>query len=421
MSRPSAETQDSSRSSPLSPGSVRRRHVLYVSGFDPKGPAHYHRLLGEQAALAGALGGYRVEVGGRRRASEHSARWPLQYFSGSSVGGEVTVDTGFEFLRWDDIVRTHWTRNPAVLAWQLVSTTLLYLHTGALWKMLKLSWPPVLALVAPFVLLIGLLLSLPAAWLLASWVATATGSWWAAATAGLTVFGAAAGLALWTERRMNVQWLLRSYAFTALQGTRGCPELEGRVDHFAQIIVERVKAKPTCDEVLIVAHSSGGIVATAALARALMLDPQLAAHGPRLSLLTLGQWSPLLSSLPTAQRFRDELACIADQPAIDWVDFTAPPDGCCFALTDPIAAAGLTARRPDHPRLLSPRFAELFSTTRYAAVRRDRFRLHFQYLMTAERAGAYDFTAIIAGPMTLGERFASQPSVTDFRRFRLFG
>ncbi len=420
MSRPSAEAPGVAQSSPLSTGCVRRRHVFYVSGFDPKGPAHYHRLLAEQAALAGVVGGYRVAVGGRHRASEHSAIWTLKHFSGHE-DVDADVETVFEFLRWDDIVRNHWTRNPAMLAWELVRTTLLYLRTGAMWKMLKLAWPPVLVLLAPFLMLVGLLLTVPAAWLLASGISTKTGSMLPAALAGITVVGAVTGLALWMERKMNVQWLLRSYAFTGLQGTRGCPALEDRLDQFARNIVERMHAAPACDEVLIVAHSSGSIMATAALARALMIDPQLSARGPRLSLLTLGQWLPLLSSLPTARRFRDELARIAAEPAIDWFDFTAPPDGCCFALTDPIAAAGLQVQRPDHPRLLSPRFAEMFSAARYAEIRRDRFRLHFQYLMASERAGDYDYTAIIAGRQTLGARFAGLKSVTDFRQFRLFG
>ncbi len=420
MSRPFADAPSAASASSSSSGRVRRRHVFYVSGFDPKGPAYYHRLFAEQAELAGVVGGYRVEVGGRRRAAAHSSIWTLNHFS-APTDGHADVETTFEFLRWDDIVRSHWTRNPAVLAWKLVQTTWLYLRTGAMGTMLKLAWPPVVVLFLPFLLLIGLLLTVPAAWLLARGLAAGTGALVPAMTAGIALIAGATGLALWLERKMNVRWLLRSYAFTGLQGTRGCPALDDRLDHFARRIVDQLQVTPAVDEVLIVAHSSGSIMATTALARALMFDPSLSKRGPTLSLLTLGQWSPLLSSLPTAQRFRDELAVIAADPAIDWVDFTAPPDGCCFALTDPVAAAGVEAQRPDHPRLLSPRFAEMFAAERYAQIRRDRFRLHFQYLMAGERASDYDYTAIIAGPLTLRTRFAGQPSVTDFRQFRLFG
>lgn len=421
MSRPSADPTAPPPARPPSPGSVRRRHVIYLSGFDPKGPAHYHRLFADQAQASGRLGGYRITVGPRQRASAHSAVWTVQYRPTAGDADSTPVETVVEFLRWDDIVRSHWPRNPLTLAWRLVRTTLLYLRSGAMWRMLMLSWPPVLALFTPFVLLIGLLLGVPAAGLLAHGVAARTASLGAGAGTVLAALGALAGLAVWVERRMNVRWLLRSYAFTAVQGTRGCPELEARLDAFADRLVTRMAGEPRIDELLVVAHSSGSIMATAVLARALVRDPQLGLHGPRLALLTLGQWSPLLSSLPSAQRFRDELARIAAEPALDWVDISAPPDGCCFALTDPVAAAGLTASRADHPRLLSPRFAALFSAEGYAALRRDRLRLHFQYLMAGERAGSYDYTAIVAGPQALGERFAGVPSVDDFRQFRLFG
>ena len=44
---------------------VRRRRLFFISGFDPQGPAHYHRLYAEQAALQAAVSGYRVAVGPR--------------------------------------------------------------------------------------------------------------------------------------------------------------------------------------------------------------------------------------------------------------------------------------------------------------------------------------------------------------------
>lgn len=415
---------------------VRRRHVFYLSGFDPKGPAHYHRLYADEAAKAGALGGYTVQVGRRRKLSEITAGWSVDWQGrsdrsstadapASNTGAGTTVHTEFEFLRWDDIVRDHWPRQPGVLAWDLVVTTWLYLRTGALWRMFCLSWPPVVALVVPFLILLALLLALPTSVALGWAVGRASGSMVGGALAAVALLGTAFALARVAERKLNMQWLLRSYAFTGRQGTTGWPVLEARLDAFARAIADRVQAASApgspaapVEEVLIVAHSSGSIMAVAALARALAMDPELTQRGPRVALLTLGQWIPLLTSLPSAQTFRAELARLARDPALDWVDFTAPPDGCCFALTNPFTAAGLPAARANHPRLLSPRFAAMFSTAAYAEIKRDRFRLHFQYLMASELPGDYDYTAITAGPVTLGVRFAGQASIDDFAQFR---
>ena len=50
------------------PPPVRRRCVMYLSGFDPQGPAHYHQLYQQEAARQAAVNGSRIEVGGRRKA-----------------------------------------------------------------------------------------------------------------------------------------------------------------------------------------------------------------------------------------------------------------------------------------------------------------------------------------------------------------
>ncbi|MEO7392687.1 MAG: hypothetical protein ABIU58_10960 [Ramlibacter sp.] len=62
--------------------------------------------------------------------------------------------------------------------------------------------------------------------------------------------------------------------------------------------------------------------------------------------------------------------------------FTAPTDPLCYALVNPFTACGLPA--PSHPgyRLKSARFDRMFRPEDYAQVRRDYFRIHFQYLMS---------------------------------------
>ena len=200
------------------------------------------------------------------------------------------------------------------------------------------------------------------------------------------------------------------------------PELEARLDQHAQALLNCLAGSKD-DELILVGHSSGAIMAVSVMARALRIDPDLGRRGPRVALLTLGQWIPLMGCLPQAQAFRDELRLLGAAPGIDWLDFTAPPDGCCFALTDPLQACGIdrTGALPDRPKLLSPRFMNMFEPQRYAQLRPDKFRVHFQYLMASDKAVEYDYFAITAGNQSLAERFAHRPSVTDFAEFRLFG
>ncbi|MEP7302016.1 MAG: hypothetical protein ABI699_10845 [Caldimonas sp.] len=404
---------------------VRTRHVFYVSGFDPNGPAHYHRLYREQAALQAAVSGYALKVGRRRTVGPDAAQWSLDFEAmavPADAAGPATVRTCYEFLRWDDIVRAHWPRGLAAVAAATLGTTWHYLRAGAVRHMLPISWPPCVALFLPALLLLGLAVALPLLSGLALLaVRLVPGSGLAGAVAALAIATLLLTLAWQAEKRLHMQWLMRSFAFTRAQAAGRVPELDARLDAFAARLRE-LATRGEVDEILLVGHSSGTIMALSALARALRADPGLGAHGPALSLLTLGHCTPMLSSLPEAAAFRADLAEVAASRDVHWVDISAPPDGCCCALTDPVRAAGLApAARAGHPKLLSPRFAALFTPAPYAAIRHDRFRLHFQYVMASELPGVYDYFAITAGPETLAGRFAAHASVEDFDQFRLFG
>ena len=365
---------------------VRRRCVFYVSGFDPKGAAYYHRLYREQAALQARVNGMAIEVGPRQRQAGGNPFWELK---AQTAAGPV--ETHYEFMQWDDIVRAHWPGNLLRLWWQIVATTGVYLRTGALWKMYKLSWPIAVAAFVPFLLVCAIVLLLPAAGLLAGWlILEATGRGSAAAAAGGATALALAWIARRLEARYSLYWMMRSYAFTARQAQGRLPELEARFDEQALRLLARVE-QGGYDEVLVVGHSSGAIMAAAILARALRRSPQLGSGaGQALSLLTLGQCIPLLALLPAAVGFRRELELLGSTQQLDWIDFSAPPDGCCFALVDPLASCGLPPV-PDRPKLLSPRFAEMFSPVDYRKLRDHKLKMHFQYLSASTHATAYDY------------------------------
>jgi hypothetical protein len=394
---------------------VRKRCVFYLSGFDPKGAAHYHALYRDEAVAQAAVSGLTVTVGRRQKTAEGNAFWDL-----SASPPEGAVETRYEFLRWDDIVRQHWPRSQARLVKDLITTTWLNLRTGALWRMFKLAWPPVLAIFLPFVLLCAVVSGAPLLALLAAWATPPSWGTWGAVLLSLAAVTGWLALALQLEKKFNMAWLLRSYAFTARQAGGLVPQLDARLEQHAETLLARI-CSGVDDEVLVVGHSSGSMMAATVLANALRRDPQLGSRGPAVSLLTLGQWMPLLSTLPKAERFRDDLRCLAGAKGMDWIDFSAPPDGCCFALINPLLACGDDAIAViDRPKLLSPRFADMFDADNYAAIRRDRFRCHFQYLMASKKTVPFDYFAITAGAQTLAHRFSGSPGVIDFKGLSYF-
>jgi hypothetical protein len=384
---------------------VRRRHVLFVAGFDPKGASYYHGLYQRESARQAALGAWTYEVGPRRRLASGNDAWQVR-----TVGKDAQpdVNTTVEHLCWDDLVRREWPQG----AWQvLVGSVMAYVHALASGRALlkvgqvapmtlfSLAWPGLCWLAV-----VGLAMVLAAlAWggmqaFLSDWGPGAG----AARVAGLvaaSVAGAVLAGAWRLERRWNTTWLLRIYRFADRWARARMPWLDERLDSMARRLQE-VLQDPEVDEVLLVGYSVGSMLSVSMVARALA-EPSVK-QAP-LALLTLGHCVPLLGLMPKAGGFRQELAQVAQAPLVFWVDISSPTDWGSFALADPVA---LCLEQPGlNPRaMVSPRFHTLCKSARYVKLRRDKRRMHLQYLMSGELPGAYDFFDLTAGPGRLKER-----------------
>ncbi|MES2974053.1 MAG: hypothetical protein V4757_10600 [Pseudomonadota bacterium] len=390
-------------------GAVNRRHVFYIDGFDPKGPAHHHALYRRESARQTMVSGVIIQVGERLNLDRHSSQWQL---SANEAGART--DTTYEYLRWDDIVRRHWPRGYMALSASLVRTGWRYLKSGA-WKRIAQAspgsqWAAALPVAATLLTFGICVLAGGLGWKLAQAAGTA-----ASLAAGMAASAAALAAGMAVERRVNTGWLTRIYAFTWLQAGAAVPGLEERVDAFARSIA-RAAQRSDLDEVLVVGYSTGSILAVSALARAarralqeadgsLPPAPDAAATRPALNLLTLAQCTPILSALPQATGFRQELESLACGPPVAWFDVSSVIDLGAFPHLDPHAFAGVPGR--GFARLVSPRFHALFGAQSYARFKRDKRRVHLQYLMAAEYPGVYDYFAITAGGMRLDERLAS--------------
>jgi pimeloyl-ACP methyl ester carboxylesterase len=210
------------------------------------------------------------------------------------------------------------------------------------------------------------------------------------------------------DRKFSIHWLTRIYAFNIQQVNRQTPELDRRLDGWAERVADAVRSGEW-DEVLVVGHSTGAQAAVSLVARALKLEPD--PGNCQLSLLTLGGSIPMLAWWPQAQWFRDELERVATHPELEWIDFTIAQDGACFALHDPVESSGIAHPQgaEPKPKLLSAKLFDLYSPETFDAVRRNWYKVHFQYLMAGERLGDYDYFAITAGPLTLSNATAIGP------------
>ena len=369
------------------PGAVRRRRLHYFPGFDPRGPAHYHRLCREEASKP-QPDGSTVTVGAREKLSPYLSRWTVEW---TEQGGATSVQNEHVFMGWDDVVRAHWTRNPLGLAREFVQT---YAHifrdvgAGRIWRMYR---PVFKAGALPLAL--GLLPLLLAA------VLGAAVGWGAAA---LAVLAGAVGWLL--AARAGLLWLLRICTFFYRMAVAPIPGLDARTREWVDLVVAR-QAEDPVDEVLLAGHSVGTLVMVGAV-DALLRDPRWQAlnRGRPTMMLTLGQSIPMVAMARPARAFREAVERLSRHPDLCWWDVTARIDPLCFYNLHPLAGSGLAHRDARSPRLHTARFMHMYQPSDWSRIRSDKLRAHFLYLLTPQKPGNFSPFDVFYGPRTLQQQ-----------------
>ncbi|ABD55314.1 hypothetical protein [Jannaschia sp. CCS1] len=383
---------------------VSRRHVLYIPGFDPVPPRAYRERYRREALKQAEMSGFEIAQG--PAAEDRRFGWRVDaMMDGASVRADM------EILYWADIVRDGMASGVARTYGQLARTAWIYIGSGALFRLMRLRKGPVIAALYPVAVLLGqALLAGMLAYAVFALGRVVLGAGWLSVLGALAGGGAAAMLLRWCARRDHLLawYLMKDYAFAARLRGAYPPEQEVRMADFADRIAEALQGD--VDEVLVVGHSSGAYMAVSVLAD-LIRAGRRPKDGPVLSLLTLGQVVPMVSFLPEATRLRADLAVLSVQE-LAWVDVTAPGDGCSFALCDPVAVSGVAPADKTGPLVISAAFTQTLSAARQKALKWRLFELHFQYLNAfdalPDRPDAYDYFRVTAGPMTLGDRFATR-------------
>ncbi|WP_323042192.1 hypothetical protein [Gemmobacter sp.] len=375
---------------------VARRVVVYIPGFDPFPPRRYRELYRKEGSDQARLSDYDLSL------RPAKSGWRVT----ANIEGAV-VETRFEVLVWHDLVQAAMPGGIAATYWQMLRTAWVYFGTGAIWPLMRLRKGPVLAAFYPVAMLLGqLALALVLAWGVGALAALLLPAWLAVVPAIATVWALLRLFKRW-DGKVFAHYLMHDFAYGAALRGAYPPDLEARLAVFGDRI--RAAMAEGADEVLVVGHSSGAHLGVSVLADLLR---QGLPDGPALSFLTLGQAVPMVSFLPAAGRLRGDLALMAGQGRIPWVDVSAPGDGCTFALCDPVAVTGVAPDGARWPLVISAAFSQTLSPARLAAMKWRYFRIHFQYLCAfdalPDALDAYDYFRITAGPLTLWDRMGAR-------------
>jgi len=384
---------------------VRRRHVIYVQGYDPRGLAEYHRMFRSEYQKFCKLYGLNGKIAKRSEVADRfSTTLPV-----TTAGDEWRVETSYEFLRWEDIIRRDFQRP----AWWAILNGFYRMITSTFDctfpRIMRAHWRFGLFIAYPIVVILAFaLISILAGSLVADVAAK-----FAASAIVPTIAGVAAGIALlvallkFTEPQTYIIYILQDAISTIQYARRERPDWEERMELFATAVVEAARAADA-DEILVVGHSSGSFLAVDVLTRALKRDPKLGTYGPRITLLTMGANLPIVGFQPVAGWFRDRIAQLAANPTLDWVDYQSRRDIMNFFPFDPIAAHGIdrTATKINL-RVVPIQFRDIVSPETFSYLIWHFFDLHFQFLRANEYPHAFDYFMIVAGPFSLRMRLAN--------------
>jgi hypothetical protein len=371
---------------------IAKRLVVHVGGYEPLTPEAVHRRLVHELRRFETTWSVSASVSeadlGRDRAA-----WRIV-----TTGPNWRVTTDYRLLVWDDLIEAAG-REPM---WRRIPRGLLafvdFVAGGALWGYFRSNWRYALFFLYPYLLLAGLA---TVAALAGRHFAGALGSAVAGVAVGAVIFAA---LLRWPGRRLYLPLMLDDWIFARAYVRGGHPVLEARLDHAANVIAAAARAGEA-DEIVIVGHSLGAVLAADLVDRALKLDPALGRSGAPAALVTVGSSILKIGLHRRARRFRTALERLASAPDIFWAEYQALLDVMNFYKTDPIAAVGLAATGRPVVRIV--RISRMLDPAFYRRIKRDFFRLHRQFISGNDRRAAYDYFMLVCGPLPVERQVRS--------------
>jgi hypothetical protein len=379
---------------------VRRRHVIYVAGYEPRGATGYYRLLERECDRFQRVWPVSLTVKPVDLDSRDVARWLVAVRAPT-----WRVFATYDFLRFDNFIQSdlaeplirHIARS---LGWVIGD-----LASGAQFRIFCASWRFGLHLLFVQSVLLAWLALAAAIGLKVGYVVTdhlglsPPAGIVAALLAALTALLALQPVA----RRCGAIQIPSCWVILRRFARGRATWLDQVVDIGAQRLLAAARANEA-DELVVIGHSAGCAIASAVIARALECDPDLGRRGPRLVLLTLGSVIPAVALHPAAQRMRAIIARLAVEPALAWIDCAFRKDVMAFINFDPVEGVGVrVGARRRNPLVWRVPFKDMLSPQNYRRLKWKFFRVHFQYIMASDRPCPYDYILLIGGPVAIAE------------------
>jgi len=365
---------------------VTRRLVFHIGGYDPITPpgAAHSRFIRELKRFERVW--FVACSVSAAKFSQDTMSWDVR-----TDGQNWRVAADYRVIRWDDVItaldrQPAWRRIPLGM-WAFLD----FLTAGALRGYLRTNWHYALFFLYPF-----------AVFALLAILATALGTF--ACHMGMSIAaGSSVGCAafvlllLGPWRWLHLAPLFDDWIFSRAYVRGSNLVLEQRLSRIAAQMSEA--ARQVCaDEILIVGHSLGAVLAIDLIDRALALDPSFGTKGPRVAFISVGSSILKIGLHRAAHRFRAAVQRVASAPGVFWGEYQARIDIMNFYNTDPIAQMALSSPRGPLVRLVE--ISRMLERVVYRRIRLKFFRIHCQFVSGNDRRAAYDYFMLVCGPLS---------------------
>jgi hypothetical protein len=360
---------------------IHRRGVFHLPGYDPAPVAAVKRRFAREVQRFEQTWSVKTSISDSAEANA----WQV-----SAGGPNWRTETLYRLINWDDVIedigqRPIWQRIPQGI-WAFADFAV-----NALPRYLRANWRYAGFFLYPFVMFFALAALAFFAGILA---AEAAGSMLAGILVAIVAF---ALLWQWPGRKMYLHLLFDDWIFSRAYLRHGDSAIESKLDKAAQEIAAAVR-RNEADEIVVVGHSLGAVLAIDLLDRALRLEPTLGQKGPRIALISVGSSILKIGLHSAATRFRAAADRVSSAPGVFWGDFQAISDVMNFYKRDPLTAMGLPAR--DVPLVRMVRIRHMLDPAIYKRIRYHPLRMHLQFVSGNNLRHAYDYFMLVCGPLS---------------------
>ena len=377
---------------------INRRAIFFVGGFDPKSPQAFYERMDRENGRFETL--WNTQVSREPLANDvGDIVCSMFQTTGEDLGQEWSTQTDFHYLSLNDIVLKDFSLPLYKRILRYLVSFGDYVLTASALKFIWHNWRFSLYFFYPmFMLALSVLLGLA----LALWVGSFDFAY--ATLAAVTVFGTFLSLCYYyVLKRSFVPHLMDLWSFSSEYLYRRRPDMDEKLDRLADQIFQAASSD-AYDEVLTIGHSTGGALILDATARAMERHPEYAVHASKVVVLTVGSTALKIGLHPFAGWYRNRLENLFANSDTRWMEWQCITDVINFHGTDPSKLMGFGDRMQQKINVKSLRVREMVDRAVYMRIKRNYFRVHYQFVYANTQKYIYDFPAICFGPVSLPSR-----------------